>query len=77
MTSDQVLATVREAAKLPMLSPSAPYEIRAKAIERSEFSPKTRWWEVYPEGHMAAFVFRVWRALGIDFWEPEGFELPQ
>jgi len=71
---------IREAALLPFLSPSAPYAMRAVAIKKAKtmqygkYSP--RWWEVYPEGHMSAFVFRVWRILGIPGGEEKGEELP-
>lgn len=74
---------IKEAASLPWLSPSAPYEMRDKAIKRVEanrqFSPSMKWWEVYPEGHVAALAFHVWQILGINQggWEVKDHELPE
>ena len=65
-------AAIREAVSLPRFSPSAPYDLRRIALEKVGSG---RWWEQYPEGQCAAAVFRVWRALGIGFWEEEGKEL--
>ncbi len=76
---DEILEKIKESASLPSLSPSAPYEMRATAIkylkEHYPADTKVKWWEVYPEGQLAALAFRTWRALGWESWEEKNFEL--
>ena len=76
---------VAAAASLPLLSPSAPYEVRHQAIEEARRWQSGRWWDLYPRGQLAALAFRVWRALGSVVpdspaktiaWEEPGEELP-
>ena len=70
---------------LPALSPSAPFELRHAAQKKAddwnsrlpEGAPhRHKWWEVYPEGHAAAAIFRMWRALGMPLYSAQGDDLP-
>lgn len=64
------------------MSPSAPYELRNRAIQRvastrSSHSTYTgRWWDDYPDGQIAAFIERVARSLGQPMWIQRGEMLP-
>ena len=56
---------------LRKMSPSAPYDLMRTAKEKAEkmsgFSYTYPWWDVYPEGTTAAFVFRMAAWIG-DGW---------
>ena len=49
-------------------APSAPYELRRVAIDKSH--PGQHWWEQYPEGQVAAFVFCVAYLLNDPWLQP-------
>lgn len=53
---------IRKALDLPLLSPSAPYDLERMARERAA---SAFWWTVYPEGQCAAAIFRLWHRLGM------------
>lgn len=70
-------------AALRTTSPSAIYDLRRIAMERTAQTALVKWWDIYPEGQMAAAWTRLMRIIGPSPdgwhqipWEVAGDELP-